>query len=186
MEDLQLEDVIQDSFDALCLNMWTALPARVVAFDVGGVGKKPTATVQPFPSDYAAGDPVPIPQLAAIPVCYPPSIRWSLSVGDVCLVMFASRSLERYRGEGAEGDPQSFRHHDLSDAWILPILAGNAGAAVGTGLKAARVTDTVGAGATMAAWIVNVNAALLALGQTVAPPSDFGSIATGSPNVEID
>ena len=56
----------------------------------------------------------------------------------------------------------------------------------GSGSKAVgRVGDAVGAATSMGTWISNVNAALLALGKTVAAPTDFGTIAAGSPTISL-
>lgn len=44
-----------------------------------------------------------------------------------------------------------------------------------------RVGDDVSATAGMAQWIVDVIAALAALGQVIAPPAGFGTIAVGAP-----
>lgn len=145
-ETLELEDLLQESFNAQALGLWTTLPATVVSFDGGTMGVPPTATLQPFPSDYAGGDPVPLPQLSGVPVCFPYGQRSDLATGTVVLVHFASRSLERWRGAGDTGDPQSYRHHNLSDGFCVPMDASLTAPAVGTAPKAARVGDALEAG----------------------------------------
>jgi len=192
-ESLELEDVLQEVFTAQALGLWTTLPASVVAFDGGGVSVAPSATLQPFPNDYAGGDPVPLPQLQNVPVCFPAGIRKPLVAGDVVLVHFASRSIERWRGGDGTGDPQSFRHHHLSDGFCVPLLASLNAPAIGTAPKAARVGDDVSAAGNpavpgdMANWIAVVTAFLNAAAPgTVTAPTNFGTITTGSATVEID
>lgn len=185
-EALSLEDVLQRFFSGAMLGVFTVLPGRIESFSPSA---KPSATVQILVADYQAGDPVPFPPLANVPVCFPAPIRWTVAPGSSCIVLFASRSLERYRATGDEGDPQSFRFGDLSDAWCIPLLGGNDGAAVGTGLAAARATDPVDRNSNLATWMANVEAALAAH-SPIATPWTFGgeiaNITSGSPNVEID
>ena len=205
METPTLAQVIRRFIREDRWSLYTALPATVVSFD--GTGR-PVATVQPFPDDYAQGQAVPHPQLANVPVSYPGPIRWPLNPGDVCLVIFCSRSLDRYRGGQGEGDPQdNERTHDLSDCWVLPLEGGNAGAAIGTGPAAARVGDSTGDGS-LAIAAASVSGGV-AITLTYTPPSGIqqiatvtvegavtgvgagvlnltGTITSGSPTVEID
>ena len=160
-----LTQVIQRHIKAAMWDTYTALPATVKAFDGGGVGVRPSATVQPFPADYAQGQPVPHPQLAGVPVCYPGPARWALAAGDVVLVLFSARSLERYRSGQGDGDPQdNERTHDLSDPWVLPLEGGNSCGAIGTGQPAARKTDPVDCGT------MDIKSAGLVVTFTYTPP----------------
>lgn len=185
-ETLELEDLLQESFNAQALGLWTTLPATVVSFDGGTMGVPPTATLQPFPSDYAGGDPVPLPQLSCVPVCFPYGQRSDLATGTVVLVHFASRSLERWRGAGDTGDPQSYRHHNLSDGFCVPMDASLTAPAVGTAPKAARVGDDVSV-SVPADWIAFVTAVGTALGIPKPTSTAFtGTITSGSDITEID
>ena len=204
-EPLSLGDLIQEAFTAQALGLWTTLPATVVAFQDG---PPPTATLQPFPYDYAGGDPVALPQLSDVPVCFQKGVRAPLVAGDVVLVHFASRSIERWRGGDGTGDPQSFRHHHLSDGFCVPMVASLNATAVGTAPKAARVGDDIGAGSlafTCAAvtggvaitltytppggapQIQTVTLTGALTGAPVGVPATLsGNITTGSATVEID
>lgn len=211
-EPLDLGSLLGEAFDALALGLWTTLPATVVSFQDGTLTSPPTATLQPFPYDYAGGDPVALPQLSGVPVCFQKGVRAPLDAGDVVLVHFSSRSLERWRGGDGTGDPQSFRHHDLSDGFCVPQVASLNAMAVGTSPKAARVGDDIGAGTlsfTCAATVlpappgviitltytppggvaqiqtVTLTGALT--GAAVGVPANLaGTITTGSATVEID
>ena len=165
METPTLTQVIQRHIKAAMWDTYTALPATVKAFDGGGPGKRPSATVQPFPADYAQGQPVPHPQLASVPVCDPGPARWELTPGDTVLVLFSSRSLERYRSGQGDGDPQdNERTHDLSDPWVLPLEGGNSCGYIGQGQPAARKTDPVDCGT------MDIQSAGLVVTFTYTPP----------------
>ena len=193
-EDLSLSQVVGGIVDSKLLGEFTMLIGRVVSFDGGVEGSSgPTATIQCIPFDYLQGVAVAIPQHANVPVCYPFGMRRALESGDVVHVHFTSRSMERWRADGNEGDPQSYRHHALSDAFCVPVDAGRKAAAIGTAPFAARVGDTVGAAGNpfvlgdMANWIATVTAVLNGLvPDSVTLPTNFGTIATGSTTVEID
>jgi hypothetical protein len=191
MEDRtpELEDVIRAA----------SLPARVVKF---APGTRPTVTCQPFPSDLIDGEPVDLPVLAGVPVVYPQgkggAITWPLQADDVVLVVFAARPLGRYRSEGAEGDPRQVRHHSLSDAWAIPLGAGNAdvpgddnnavwtaptGGKIRLGAGGAAVTkavarkdDPVGAGALSLTCAAGGGGVILSLSYT--PPGGVPNVQT--------
>ncbi len=185
MERTPAPEAIADAMRSLMREVWTALPARVLAYDA----TSSTLTAQPVPADYLQGVAVALPTLYDVPVLWPRGggsfITWPLSVGDRVTLIIGARSLDRYRADGAEGDPQSVRTHDLSDAVALPMglwpdsgalsadatdlvinkptggvvsLGGTGGSAV------ARNGDSVnmgaGGGTSWATWAVAVNAAL--------------------------
>lgn len=191
-EPLDLGSLLGEAFEALALGLWTTMPATVVTFQDGTPTSPPTATLQPFPYDYAGGDPVALPQLSGVPVCFQKGVRAPLDAGDVVLVHFASRSLERWRGGDGTGDPQSFRHHDLSDGFCVPMVASLNATAVGTAPKAARVGDDVSVNvpadwtlfASQVAGYINA----IAPGTVTIPTSTSyaGNITTGSATVEVD
>ena len=61
-----------------------------------------------------------------VPVCFPGSGGWKvtfpISKGDTGLLIFCSRSIDRWLSEGGSVDPQDDRTHDLSDAVFVPGL----------------------------------------------------------------
>ncbi len=126
--------------------VWTALPGRVKSFDAASG----TATVQPFPSIFLAGEPLVIPEIADVPVSYPQgggaSITYPLAAGDVVLLLFSTLPLGRYREEGADGDPVDTRRFDLSDAWAIPLAGGGQAAATPERLIVQQPDATLGTG----------------------------------------
>jgi len=190
------EEAIQGAISAMLRDMWTCLPARVVS--VGGSGS--IVTAQPIPADYLDGEIVPLPQIQDVPVLWPragtASITLPLAAGDFVLLLVSSRSIARFRDDGSEGDPQSVRTHDLSDAMALPmglwpdataataasshVVIGTPsgggirlGGTVGTSpvvLDGDSVDMTVGGASGWSAWMAAVNAGILAAGGGVVPP----------------
>ena len=191
-EDLSLSQVVGGIVDAKLLGEFTMLLGRVVSFDGGGVSAGPSATVQCIPFDYLRGVAVAIPQHANVPVCYPFGMRRALTAGDVVQVHFTSRSMERWRADGSEGDPQSYRHHALSDAFCVPVDAGRTAPAIGSAPFAARVGDDVSATvpadwALFASQVAGfINAAAPGTVTPVTSAAFAGTITNGSATVEID
>ena len=108
-------------------SMWTALPGRVQSFDPS----KQAADVEPLVHDtWDAEDGSlqtgPLPVIPSVPVCFPGSGGWRVTFpiakGDTGLLVFCSRSIDRWLSEGGSVDPQDDRTHDLSDAVFIPGL----------------------------------------------------------------
>lgn len=202
-------EAIADAVRALMREVWTALPARVVSYSAS----TSTLVAQPLPADYLQGVAVALPTLYDVPVLWPRGagafITWPLSAGDYVTLIIGARSLDRYRGDAAEGDPQSVRTHDLSDALALPmglwpdsgalsadstdLVIGKPTAGVvalgGTGGSAvARDGDSVnmgaGGGASWSTWMAAVNASLSTLGAPVTPPSTPPTVTASSTEVQ--
>lgn len=117
------------------------------------------------------------------------------------------RDIDAWLSEGGPVDPVAMWTHAMSGAVFHPAIFNDdnpitpatdqtatvlEGELVNIGraatLPAARVTDTVAAGASMATWIAAVNTAFAALVPPVIipPPVDFGAIATGSAKVKVE
>lgn len=200
-----LEEVIDRAFDSRMSGVWTALPGRVKVFDAA----TSTATVQPFPSMFLAGEALAIPEIADVPVSYPQgggaSITYPLQPGDVVLLLFSTLPLSRYREEGADGNPVDTRRFDLSDAWAIPLAGGDQPGAtagrmvaaqptlgkvqIGTGgvtPAAARVGDTVSIpmNTVTVGQLVSAMAQIAATG-SCAPFNLAGTITSGSAIVEV-
>lgn len=124
-----LEEVFDAAIASRLGSVWTALPGRVVSFTANPA----RADVQPFPAAYLDGRAVDLPILQGVRVAYlsggGASVAYPLKSGDVVLLVFSTLPLSRYRGEGSEGAPGEVRRNSLSDAWAIPIAAGDGPAA---------------------------------------------------------
>ncbi len=108
-------------------SMWTALPGRVQSFDPA----KQAADVEPLVHDSWEGEDGqtqtgPLPVIPSVPVVFPGSGQWRLTFpvakGDTGLLIFCSRSIDRWASQGGSVDPQDTRTHDLADAVFVPGL----------------------------------------------------------------
>jgi len=202
------EDAIQSAIASMLRNAWTSLDARVVAVDLS----ISQATVQPLPADYLGGVAVDLPQIPNVPIIWPRGggavITFPIAVGDFVLLKFSDRSIARFRDDGSEGDPQSFRAHDLSDAMALPTglwpdasaisadsshlvitkpSSGKVLLGAGTGTEAVvrngdPVNMTAGGAAGWAVWAALVNAAVLTMSTSLGAPITL-ALPSASPEV---
>ena len=102
------------------------LPARIESYDAS----TNKASVQVLVlDDYEdeAGDRQTerFPVINDVPVGWPSiggkfCLKTTLSAGDVVVVMFASRPVDKWLSTGGFVDPEDNRHHDINDAFILP------------------------------------------------------------------
>lgn len=108
-------------------SMWTALPGRVQSFDA----TKQSADIEPLVHDTWEGEDGssqtgPLPVIPSVPVSFPGSGGWRVTFpvakGDTGLLIFCSRSIDRWLSEGGSVDPRDERTHDLSDAVFVPGL----------------------------------------------------------------
>lgn len=70
----------------------------------------------------------PYPPIPGVPVVFPRGggffISMPVAVGDFCLLIFCSRSIDKYKaGTGLDTSPEDFRLHDASDAVALMGLS---------------------------------------------------------------
>jgi len=100
----------------------TCLPGRIESYNAGAG----TCSVQPLvrrkgKATAATSRPV----LTGVPVMWPggggAQVRWPLTAGDECLILFASADTSGWRRSGGEADPASDRRFALSDAVVLPL-----------------------------------------------------------------
>lgn len=103
-----------------------AMPARVDKFTAATATTRAMidATpvfIEPLPGD-EAGEP--LPKITNIPILYPQSgtfyLRFPLAIGDIVLLVFCDKSLDKWLGTGGIVDPQDTRRHSLSDAFAVP------------------------------------------------------------------
>lgn len=104
-----------------------AIPARVESYDEG----KGMISAQPLIMEAKldeSGDRVAVRQeiIHGIPIMLPGSggvrVRFPINVGDTVLLVFASRSLDRWLVRGGEVDPEDDRRHSRNDAIAYPNL----------------------------------------------------------------
>lgn len=106
-------------------DLWTALPGKIDKFDASNQ----MADVKPLVQNLTAtegGEELaePLPIIPNVPVWWPRSggfyTTFPVKVGDPCLLIFCSRSIDKYlEGDGEDQDPGDFRTHDLTDAIAL-------------------------------------------------------------------
>lgn len=206
-----LAEVLRRAMDRRVADLRVSLPARVTRYDAS----KRLCDAHPLLREtYTDADDKPmnvsLPVVTNVPVVFPGaggfSVTFPVEPGDIVLLVFADRSLDRWLSMGGEVDPIDPRRHALSDAVAIPGLqpfvnavAADADAMVvgdkdgahieirrdgdvrlnGGTSSVARVGDAVSAGTSMQTWIAAVSTA------TGAPlPTDFGAVSQGAPNVK--
>lgn len=110
-------------------HLHTCMPARVTRYDA----ERARADVQPLymRRDRGAARPVPLPLLTDLPVLRRRILVDEIPVvetphyepGDIVLIAFAERALDRVLG-GAMSDPGYSRKHALEDGIVLGLLMG--------------------------------------------------------------
>ena len=127
VETPTLGQVLQDAIENRLCDVHTAMPGTVVTYDpLTG-----TANIQPLLlRTFKQGElpfplpPIPLPLLNKVPVLFPRTtlafVAFPLVPGDVGLVIFSERSIDRYKTFGGPQDPQDVRKHDLSDGFFFP------------------------------------------------------------------
>jgi hypothetical protein len=119
MSTPELEDVLLEAMDDRLLDVHTAVPGKVLRYDVA----TQTADVQPL---VRAGG-VALPVLPNCPVAFPRGggffLSFPLQVGDFVFVVFPENSIDLWRARsGAEGDPGDQRRHSPTSGVALPCL----------------------------------------------------------------
>lgn len=130
-------------------------------------------------------------------------LQFPVRVGDKGWVTVNDRSIDGWYENGIPAPPAGYHTHYATDGYFTPgardrtrALTQDSTATVledtaiklgkAAALGAARTTDKTAADVTMLVWIAAVNAALLVVGITVPPPSDFGLISGGSTKTKIE
>ena len=175
-----LEQLLADAIESQTRDLWTSLPARVTAWTGGTT---PTVTVQPFPATYLDGEPVALPELGGVPVCYPGGagggIVYPLAAGDIVLLVFSSLPVGQYRNSGSEGDPGEIRHHDLSDAFAIPLRC----AGVGPDAPADRILAVQPTGGKVQIGDALLHPAAARVGDSVATGVDLAVLVSIVPQI---
>lgn len=124
-----LEGLVAAVASAAARGVWCALPGTVVSYDAA----TRTADVRAAVMDTRVDEDgqmvaTPIAQIPDVPVALlgggGARVRFPVRAGDSVLLVFCSRSIERYKIRGDAGgpvDPGDDRSGDLSDAIAIPL-----------------------------------------------------------------
>lgn len=116
-------DALRVAISRAIAGIHTALPGKVEKYD----HEKQMASVQPLIKKLYLDNKVEsLPVIENVPVIFPRTSNFSfthpIEEGDLVLLLFCERSLEKYLAEGGEQEPGDRRKHDLTDAMAIPGL----------------------------------------------------------------
>lgn len=117
-----VEEAVAALVQAESADWLAAIPAKVVAVGDGTVDAQPLVRRKYLDSysDRPVVSDVPV----VLPVAGVGAIELELSVGDIVLLVCASRSIDEVRESGWNlGSPQDARRFSLSDAFAIPFRA---------------------------------------------------------------
>ena len=103
---------VQALKDDILFSLHCALPGQIESFDA----EHGTAVIRPM---VRLIDGIEMPVLRDVPVFLPLPDLMTVNEGDVCLVIFADRALDRWMESGEEADGIPGRYHDLSDGFAF-------------------------------------------------------------------
>jgi hypothetical protein len=125
------------SFSRMMLGVNTAIPGIVTAWDAASnlATVRPAIRMQIIRPDGAV-DYLDLPAVENVPACLPRStaggvlLTVPIKPGDACLLIFSQRAIDHFVQHGGIQNPLTsdrpdlceMRHHDLSDAIMLPGL----------------------------------------------------------------
>ncbi len=89
-----------------------ALPGQIESFDA----ERGTAVIRPM---VRLIDGIEMPVLQDVPAFLPLPDLMTVNEGDVCLVIFTDRGIDRWMKSGEESEGIPGRYHDLSDGFAL-------------------------------------------------------------------
>lgn len=124
--DVTLPEVIQNAVDDALGDVWTAISARVEAYDGSDlVDVKPMTKLVRRDADgnrlvYT------LPVISSVPVAFPRAggfyLRMPIAVGDSGLIVVTKTDLGAWRDSGQDSDPGDERQHSLAGAVFFPGL----------------------------------------------------------------
>ena len=103
---------VQTLKEDILRSLHCALPGQVESFDA----ERGVADVRPM---IRLIDGIEMPVLQDVPVFLPLPEMMTVNEGDVCLVVFADRGIDRWMESGEESDGITGRFHDLSDGFAF-------------------------------------------------------------------
>ena len=146
---MKLDDVIQqpgrlerNQLDATLAKTCVSLPCKIVKYD----STQRTVDVQPLVREVGVQEDPPL--LMGVPVWFPGSFTYDISVGDECLVVFADRSIDAWWQSGKVSNPVSARRHNLSDGFAFVGIRSLQNVSEGTNLNE-KLVEMTGATATV-------------------------------------
>lgn len=121
---MRISELVRALIDQTLEDVHTALPARVEKFDPTTLRGEVVPLVKRRLG--VNGDPVPLPPIVDVPFWMPKAgpfvLRLPVAKGDVVLLVFAERAMERLLLDGTPQDPGRSRRHALDDAIAIPGL----------------------------------------------------------------
>jgi len=118
------EETLRIAMGALQSRLWTALPAIVQGYNAAKMTVEvlPTINARVRNPDGTFSS-LAMPKLLDCPVLWQggggATLTFPISVGDECLVVFASRCIDAWWSSGRVLDPPEIRMHNLSDGFAI-------------------------------------------------------------------
>jgi hypothetical protein len=141
----ELADVMRNAISNALEDVHTCAPGRVVSVNGGRVNVQPLLSRR-----LRDGRTEQMPVVPDIPVWFPSgggaSITWPINAGDGCLLIFAERSIDEWKGSFDAEAPDDPRRHQLTDAIALVGLKPEMEPGQGIVLTMGGVTFTVSGG----------------------------------------
>lgn len=133
-ETLPLDQIMKIAIESRLLEMHVCLPGTVTAIGTNGyISVQPTLQIrytnllsQQTPGTFTNSILSKLPVIQGVPVLIPSGQDWwikaPVAVGDVGIILFSERSLDRWKVTSGQAfvDPQDSRKFDMSDAIFVP------------------------------------------------------------------
>lgn len=118
------EEAQRTVLDGRQVAIWTALPGIVTAVNLAAMTVEVQPTVQGKQKDDTGKiTNVNMPVCPDVPICFPSAGGYTLTfpvkVGDECLIIFSSRSIDPWHQSGGVNPQIESRMHDLSDGFAI-------------------------------------------------------------------
>ena len=118
------QESLRMAMDGQTAQIWTAMPAIIQSFNATAQTVTAQPAIQGVTSDKSQNNSyVNLPLLVDVPIQFMTaggySITCPISVGDECLIVFASRCIDAWWQSGGVQRPMETRMHDLSDGFAL-------------------------------------------------------------------
>lgn len=121
---MELHELISKLMRQYLSGLHTAIPARIEEYDPQTMRAKVVPLVKERLT--ADGDPVAWPMIVEVPVAYLQTggivVRPPYQAGDIVLIVFAERALDKILIDGQPQSPQYTRRHSLDDAIVVGSL----------------------------------------------------------------
>jgi hypothetical protein len=130
---IDLGEVIRRALESRAQDIWTAFPAKIVAYD----SETQTADVEPQvrrivpDEDSADVETEDLPIVVNVPIQFPRggedsiAITWPLQAGDYVWVHVCTNAIGNWRRTGELSDPGDVRTHGLGSCFAVPGAAPN-------------------------------------------------------------